>query len=272
MATEEEKVSEDFYLKDKPKTGVENYETKIGEWEADMVSLAQLAEKAERFDDMCKYLTAVVTSKHSRKQTLEEDQKNLLSVAFKNVVGTLRSSWRTFKNDVAAGSGELDSSLRDAYVKIVEEELEAKCLEVLNILEKKLIPIVKEQEEKEAKVFYLKMCGDYYRYLAEFRETSDDYKKAAKENYENAYNFAKESLAETHPTRLGLALNFSVCHYEILKDHNEACNLAKRAFDEAIQKLDTLNDANYKDSTLIMQLLRDNLTLWTSENTEENED
>lgn len=44
-----------------------------------------------------------------------------------------------------------------------------------------------------------------------------------------------------------------------------ACHLAKQAFDEAISELDTLNEESYKDSTLIMQLLRDNLTLWTSD-------
>ena len=44
-----------------------------------------------------------------------------------------------------------------------------------------------------------------------------------------------------------------------------ACHLAKRAFDEAIAELDSLNEDSYKDSTLIMQLLRDNLTLWTSD-------
>lgn len=44
-----------------------------------------------------------------------------------------------------------------------------------------------------------------------------------------------------------------------------ACQLAKQAFDEAIAELDTLSEESYKDSTLIMQLLRDNLTLWTSE-------
>merc|ERR1712107_688128 len=76
---------------------------------------------------------------------------------------------------------------------------------------------------------------------------------------------SKKTLPETHPTRLGLALNFSVCYYEILKEADKACKLAKEAFDAAIEKLDTLNDASYKDSTLIMQLLRDNLTLWTSE-------
>lgn len=44
-----------------------------------------------------------------------------------------------------------------------------------------------------------------------------------------------------------------------------ACHLAKQAFDEAIAELDTLSEESYKDSTLIMQLLRDNLTLWTSD-------
>merc|ERR1712226_119794 len=91
-------------------------------------------------------------------------------------------------------------------------------------------------------------------------------KEKTQEFYQKAFDCAKKALAETHPTRLGLALNFSVCYYEILKKPDEACKLAKEAFDAAIEKLDTLNDASYKDSTLIMQLLRDNLTLWTSDN------
>jgi hypothetical protein len=46
---------------------------------------------------------------------------------------------------------------------------------------------------------------------------------------------------------------------------DKACQIAKQAFDDAIAELDTLNEESYKDSTLIMQLLRDNLTLWTSD-------
>ena len=69
----------------------------------------------------------------------------------------------------------------------------------------------------------------------------------------------------TNPIRLGLALNYSVFYYEIKNVSDKACELAKTAFDDAIAELDSLPEDSYKDSTLIMQLLRDNLTLWTAD-------
>lgn len=70
---------------------------------------------------------------------------------------------------------------------------------------------------------------------------------------------------------MGLALNFSVFYYEILNSPDRACHLAKQAFDDAIAELDSLSEESYRDSTLIMQLLRDNLTLWTSSDGAEGE-
>lgn len=81
---------------------------------------------------------------------------------------------------------------------------------------------------------------------------------------QNATDVAQSELTPTHPIRLGLALNFSVFYYEILNSPDRACHLAKQAFDDAIAELDSLSEESYRDSTLIMQLLRDNLTLWTS--------
>merc|ERR1712217_791796 len=105
------------------------------------------------------------------------------------------------------------------------------------------------------------------RYIAEF--TDGDKKKAAAENarlaYEEAQKVAEKDLAVTHPIRLGLALNFSVFQYEVLSNPDEACKMARTAFEDAIAELDNVVEDSYKDSTLVMQLLRDNLTLWTSD-------
>lgn len=119
----------------------------------------------------------------------------------------------------------------------------------------------------ESKVFYLKMKGDYFRHLAEVA-CGDDRKQTIENSqgaYQEAFDISKKEMQPTHLIRLGLALNFSVFYYEILNNPELACTLAKTAFDEAIAELDTLNEDSYKDSTLIMQLLRDNLTLWTSD-------
>jgi len=89
--------------------------------------------------------------------------------------------------------------------------------------------------------------------------------------FQNATDVAQTDLTPTHPIRLGLALNFSVFYYEILNSPDRACHLAKQAFDDAIAELDSLSEESYRDSTLIMQLLRDNLTLWTSSDGQEPE-
>ena len=151
-----------------------------------------------------------------------------------------------------------------AYKKKIETELETICGDILTIIQDQLIP---HSAGDEGKVFYYKMKGDYHRYLAEFQ--AGDLRKTsstdALDSYQQASTIANKELPPTHPIRLGLALNFSVFYYEILNSPERACHLAKQAFDDSIAELDTLGEDSYKDSTLIMQLLRDNLTLWTSD-------
>ena len=223
-----------------------------------LLSLARIAETAERYEDMCEFTTELVIKRCKATEELSVEERNLLSVAFKNVVGSKRASWRTL-----TAEDQISEELLEKYKSRVESELKDKCLEALKLLSDHLLPAYKGKNN-ESEVFYLKMSADYYRYLAEFANENQENGKKAEEHYKKAMDVAEEALNETHPTRLGLALNFSVCYYEILKQPEDACNLAKKAFDGAISKLDTLNDASYKDSTLIMQLLRDNLTLWTS--------
>merc|ERR1712203_830919 len=143
-------------------------------------------------------------------------------------------------------------------------ELDQICGTILELLNGNLLDKASNDESKD---FYHKMKADYYRYIAEFK--SGDDKTAAAENarkaYEDASTTASSGLAVTHPIRLGLALNYSVFQYEVLGNPEEACKMARTAFEDAIAELDNVQEDSYKDSTLIMQLLRDNLTLWTSD-------
>ncbi|KAL1502090.1 hypothetical protein ABEB36_007287 [Hypothenemus hampei] len=229
----------------------------------DNVYKAKLAEQAERYDEMVEAMKKV--AKLDLELTVEE--RNLLSVAYKNVIGARRASWRIISSieqkEESKGADEKLEMIRQ-YRQQVEKELRDICSDILAVLDKHLIPAA---STGESKVFYYKMKGDYHRYLAEFA-TGTDRKDAAEHSlvaYKSASDIATTELPPTHPIRLGLALNFSVFYYEILNSPERACRLAKAAFDDAIAELDTLSEESYKDSTLIMQLLRDNLTLWTSD-------
>lgn len=237
---------------------------------ADSVYLAKLAEQAERYEEMVENMKAVASSG----EELSVEERNLLSVAYKNVIGARRASWRIVSSieqkEEAKGNDNQVNLIRD-YRSKIETELSKICDDILTVLTQHLIP---SAATGESKVFYYKMKGDYHRYLAEFA-TNDKRKEAADlslEAYKAASDVAVTELPPTHPIRLGLALNFSVFYYEILNSPDRACHLAKQAFDDAIAELDTLSEESYKDSTLIMQLLRDNLTLWTSDMSETGQD
>ena len=81
--------------------------------------------------------------------------------------------------------------------------------------------------------------GDYLRYLAELGrgKAKEDYAISSLDAYKLAYKLALSTLDATHPTRLGLALNFSVYFRDVLNSPEKACHLAKHAFDEAIAEL-----------------------------------
>jgi len=228
----------------------------------ELIYMAKLSEQTERFEDMLDYMKKVVYLK----QELSVEERNLLSVAYKNSVGSRRTAWRAISSieqkEEAKGSKHLP--LLKQLKKKIEEELENFCRDILKLLDEVLI---EGTQNAEAKVFFLKMKGDYFRYIAEYA-AGDAHKGVADgalDAYQKASDVATKDLKTTHPIRLGLALNFSVFYYEVMNEPTKACNLAKQAFDDAIADIEHLDEEQYKDSTTIMQLIRDNLTLWTSE-------
>jgi 14-3-3 protein epsilon len=227
------------------------------------VYFAKLAEQAERYDEMADYMKEV----GNIPQELSVEERNLLSVAYKNAVGSRRAAWRIItsieQKEKSKGNTQ-NAEFCHEYVGKVEKELDTICNTILTLLNGNLL---EKASSDETKVFYHKMKADYYRYMAEFKD-GDAKKQAAEDarkSYEEASQVAGTGLAVTHPIRLGLALNYSVFQYEVLGNPEEACKMARTAFEDAIAELDNVAEDSYKDSTLIMQLLRDNLTLWTSD-------
>ncbi|RRT70427.1 hypothetical protein B296_00036464 [Ensete ventricosum] len=188
------------------------------------VYLAKLAEQAERYDEMAGFMEKLAREYTPSSGELTVEERNLCSVAYKNLVGARRASWRIISSIEQKEEGrrnEDHAAHARAYRTRVEAELWSICGRILALLDSHLVP---SAATSESKVFYLKMKGDYHRYIAEFKAGEE--RKAAADDTMSAYK-------------------------------------AAQAFEEAIAELDSLGEESYKDSALIMQLLRDNLTLWT---------
>ncbi|KAG6548758.1 hypothetical protein Mapa_009768 [Marchantia paleacea] len=228
------------------------------------VYIAKLAEEANRFDDMQMAMDNVV--RNVSEGELTEEERILLFRGYKNVFGASRKSWKiltSIEAEQAKKKGDHEKRQFDAeklreYKREIELEMSSLCDNVFNLLDTHLIPT---STTAESKVFYLKMKADFLRYVTEFK-TGAEAKEAAdttRLTYESAYDIAVKELAPTHPSRLGLMLNFSVFFYDILKSPDHACRLAKRAFEEAVEL-----EESSKDSIHIIDLLRKNFTVWTS--------
>lgn len=226
-----------------------------------LLYLARITEQAERHEETIKYMEEIVKTKVN---DLTIEERNLLSAAYKNCVSSRRSAWRSIY-----GIEVKEKTNNSKYVHLVtdlknllEKELSDLCEKMLLLIDNFLLK--KKDLSAESKVFYFKMKGDYYRYLAEF--TSGDkhtqVSQASLDSYKEA-NALSSDLACTNPIKLGLALNFSVFYYEVMNDAAKACQIANEAFQEGIQQLEKIDDDQYKDSTTILQLLKENIDMWS---------
>jgi len=147
-----------------------------------LVYEARLAEQAERFEEMVEHMKAVIQSNGGSTE-LNPDERNLLSVAYKNVIGSRRRAWRVLLALESKHASIPDKKdLIATYKETIETELSTICADINTIIENVLIP---GSTNDEAKVFYFKMAGDYYRYQAEY--TMDTVREQNKADAEKAY-------------------------------------------------------------------------------------
>lgn len=230
--------------------------------------MALAAERCERFNDCLHFLKAIIENFMG---DLTVEERDLLCATYSRFYVALRSAWKSIiygtydaKED-DADLGTNYAELLTDYKTQVEEEVITLCADALNTYGMLIIKAQNctEHEALVSTVVYLKNSGDYSRFMAQVLGDGVAGQRAL-EFYKRALQMAetRAKLDSTHPCLLDVALNYSVCLKEIAQDTKQACLLAKEVFDKAIERLDDLQEDTYKDSTLILQLLRDNLSLW----------
>ena len=229
------------------------------------VYLAMLAEQCSRYEDMMAFLEEMVKSKS---EDLSSDERNLLSIAYKNTISLDRQAIRTLLAYESKEAKKAESPYLEyirEYKQKVQKELEDLCNKICETIDTNLLP---KANTDEAKVFYHKMKGDYYRYIAE--NVDGDTKKKYSDLGLSAYNAALDaanSIDYKNPIKLGLALNLSVFYYEVVGDKEQACKLAQETLDKSKEALNGVDEEEdeVKHAMSIVNLLQENLSMWNSE-------
>ena len=171
-------------------------------------------------------------------------------MAYKNAISERRTAWRAFTSIEQNKKYDKYKGSIQAYKDKVVSEMQSICDKVVEVIDKYFL---QKAKDAESKVFFYKMKADYFRYMAEVTNGAklDQIKRQALEIYEKA-NEEASKLSISHPIRLGLALNYSVFYFEIMNEPKKACDLAKGVFDSAINEIDDVDEAQYKDSAMIL--------------------
>ena len=223
------------------------------------LKLSIISQASNRFDDMMK---SMVDLSKEKTVDLNSDERNLIYIAFKHIIIFRRNSLKTISNiEKKNENPDLNEYLIEYRKKLVEELIDVIC-NIIQIINKQLLPKAKDTE---AKVFYKKLMGDFYRYIAENLDNSErmKYVELSFKCYDEASKLSSK-LEPFNPIRLGLSLNFSVFYYEIQKDKLTANKIANEALTLVKKHLDEIDfeEEIYQDSLDIIKLIEENLILW----------
>ena len=214
--------------------------------------LAKLAEKGERYSDMLGYMKRLCEITEYR---LSREEQNLLFIAYTNVIGDIRTSLRSLR---AVAGTEEQWQQSQTYAEQVCAELVTACKDTEQILEK----LLSNATDLELRVSYLRLLGRCNQLLSTDCNEHDAPEKARR-YFSQAESLFVQVYSPAHPTRLGLSLSNATYRYDIIGDAIGAITLAQNTFNEAVADLENLTEEHYRDSALILTLLRDNITNWT---------
>ena len=222
--------------------------------------LSQVALTAERFEDASKYIENLIKNK---KDDLTKDEKNVFYNSFKYIINTKRCAWNSANYMEEKETDEEKITMIKNYKSILENQIFDICKNVITLINNF---VTNKTILDESKIFFLKMKGDYYRYLCEYKSLSENknYIEESEKNYKMAVELS-QNIPWISPIKLGLYLNYSVFYFEIKKDTKKAIQISKEAIKSAKKYSDKLKEEDDKDAEMSIQTMKENIIYWEEE-------
>ncbi len=224
-----------------------------------LVFRAKLAQQCGRDEDMLANMRLLAADADV---AFTSEERNLLSLAFKNVVQNLRSSLsiaRAIECRERQLSNDARARLAREYVEKLSREMRERCADAVACVEASAA-----EDSVTARVFWLKCLGDYWRYTCEVDPGS-----GAATNAEDAYRAGIErarSEPMTSALRLGLYLNHTVLLYEIMGNKRGALEITDACLRLTRAEITSMEDSDEREDTeAVVALLRNNAALWRRE-------
>ena len=224
---------------------------------------AKIFIESNDYSNACKLIEIYI---ENLQRDLSIDERNTFTISFHNLINEKFDKWRKLNKIINKEQlRETDEELifLDLNIKKnLEDDIKNICEKVISIIDNYLL---KKYDTYESQIIYLKTKGDYYRIQYSILENSNiEFKNYAKNCYKNAYESSKK-LSDTNTYKLSFILSYGVFYYEFLNEPTTSINLVKSAYNDAITKIDSLNDRMYKESTRILKLMKKNMELWQRE-------
>ena len=285
------------------------------------IFLCNLCQQCSMYEDMKNNIDFIIKNKKSE---LNNDEKKFLIISYKNLINKYRESIIMLNEKLLIEK----NNLYKEYINEYKNKLIFQLFQFINKLIDNINELLQNTKEKENKILYYKLIGDYYRYINEFydddifnknkndkneniteetKEKKDNnnniinetikenkentnnninnnnlnkpsnnqekYVKLCLENYEKSINLCDE-ISYKNALKLELLLNISVFYYEILKDKELAITISKETLDNIKLAFKDIEEENeeYKNSINIINVLSENIELWSKENNFELDD
>ena len=229
--------------------------------------LTKLFNCSENYPDMVKAINKYI----ELNPKLSKEENKLLCNAYKNVVSDKRNSLQILLN--YAKKEESKPVNKSHEISIIKEKIISELKEIFkeihSMLDRYLIP---NAQDSESKILYMKLKADYYRYHCEFAEGEEfeEISNNARKMYKEAFDLAEKELPLYNEVRLGLVLNYSVFEYDIMDNKNEGLEMASKIYNDTMKILDDVEKKRSSDNLLLIQIIKENINIWSNETEEEN--